>query len=204
MTTHRRLGVLAVAGLMLLAPACSRSSSPAPSATTEGATAVAPAGPTRAGVPPCPESSTTVPALDDGLPDLTLPCLTAGPPVRLAGLRGEPLVVNVWASWCPPCRDELPYFADAAARTKGDVRFLGLDLLDRTSAALAVQDDFGLPYPSVVDADGAVRGELGVQSPPVTLFVDADGVIVHTAVGAMSSQRQLDALIAEHLGVVLP
>jgi thiol-disulfide isomerase/thioredoxin len=157
--------------------------------------------PALAGVPPCPPSDADVPVVQDGLPDLTLPCLTRGPDVRLAGLRGTPMVVNVWASWCPPCRDELGYLATLQSRTRGDLRVLGIDLLDRPEAARAAIEDFGVNYPSVDDADGQVRSALNVQAPPVTYFVDPDGRITFTKVGQIRSQAELNALVREHLGV---
>jgi thiol-disulfide isomerase/thioredoxin len=159
-------------------------------------------GPSVAGVRPCPESDADVPALDDGLPDLTLGCLTKGPAVRLAGVRGTPMLLNVWASWCPPCREELPYLVDLDLRTSDrELMILGLDLLDRTDPALAVLEDFGVRYPSVIDPDGDARAALGVQAPPVTLFIDADGVVVRTKVGAFASQSELDDAVADALGV---
>jgi thiol-disulfide isomerase/thioredoxin len=142
-----------------------------------------------------------VPVVADGLPDLTMPCLTKGPDVRLAGLRGTPTVVNVWASWCPPCRDELGFLADLQSRTRGDLRVLGIDLLDRPDAARAAIEDFGVNYPSVEDADGQVRSALNVQAPPVTYFVDAAGTITFTKVGQIRTQSELDALVRKHLGV---
>jgi thiol-disulfide isomerase/thioredoxin len=161
-------------------------------------------GPSIVGVPPCPASDPSVAAVESGLPDLTLPCLTLGPQVRLAGLRGTPTVLNVWASWCAPCREELPLLVDLAERTRSDeLLVVGVDLLDRTDPALAIVEDFGLNFPSVVDADGALRAELGLQAPPVTYFVDADGVIVRTKVGAFVSQTELDAAVVDALGVDL-
>jgi thiol-disulfide isomerase/thioredoxin len=161
-----------------------------PTSATQGAPVEVP------GVPPCPTSSASVAVVDDGLPDLTLPCLTAGPDVRLAGLRGTPTVINVWASWCPPCRDELPYFVGLQDRFDGRIDVLGIDLLDRDDAARAILEDFALDYPSIVDADGATRAALGIQAPPVTFFVDARGRIVDRKVGAMASQAELDDLVA--------
>jgi thiol-disulfide isomerase/thioredoxin len=154
-------------------------------------------------VPPCPESSTTVPALDDGLPDLTLPCLTAGPPVRLAGLRGEPLVVNVWASWCPPCRAEMPGLQRLSQRyAEQGVAFAGLDTRDTDAAASAFIENIGVTYPQVVDPDGrlllAFRDTLPPQAIPSTLIVDDEGRIAARVIGPITEPR-LAALLDDVL-----
>jgi cytochrome c biogenesis protein CcmG, thiol:disulfide interchange protein DsbE len=151
-------------------------------------------------LPPCPATSDAV-ARPDGLPELTLPCLGTGPYVRLAGLRGSPLVVNVWASWCPPCAQEMPYLLGAHKALRDDVAFLGIDLVDRRSAALAWARDFGMTFPSVQDPDGLIRAELRVMAPPVTVFVRPDGAVAKIHYGAFTSERQVRDAIAEHLGV---
>jgi cytochrome c biogenesis protein CcmG/thiol:disulfide interchange protein DsbE len=135
------------------------------------------------------------------LPDLTLPCLGAGPDVNLSALRGSPLVVNVWASWCPPCAAEMPYLLAAQKALGNQVRFLGIDLVDRRSAALAWARDFAMTFPSVQDQDGLVRSRLRVMAPPVTLFVRPDGSLAKIHYGAFASAKHVRAAIAEHLGV---
>jgi thiol-disulfide isomerase/thioredoxin len=187
--------------LLIACAGCTRNADDSPEPSASAPTTVTTAAPALAGVPACPPSDPQVPARGDGLPDLTLPCLTQGPDVRLAGLRGTPTVVNVWASWCPPCREELGYLADLQSRARGDLRVLGIDLLDRPEAARAAIEDFGVNFPSVEDADGEVRGALNVQAPPVTFFVEADGRIAFTKVGQIRSQAELDALVRKHLGV---
>jgi thiol-disulfide isomerase/thioredoxin len=174
----------------------------ASSAPTPQASGQATPGPSVAGVRPCPSSDASIPTVEDGLPDLTLPCLTAGPAVRLAGLRGTPIVMNVWASWCPPCRDELPLLVDLDRRTDdADLLILGLDLLDRTDPAIAVLEDFGVRYPSVADPDGDARAALSVQAPPVTFFIDEDGVVVARKVGPFTSQDDLDTTVESAFGI---
>lgn len=191
-----------VAGLLVASVSgCTTPETPTSASAPGQTTSPRPVAPVIDGVPPCPASDEEVAVRDDGLPDLTLPCLTRGPNVRLAGLRGTPMVLNVWASWCPPCREELGYLASLNDRAAGDVRVLGIDLLDRPAAARAAIEDFGVNYPSVEDADGQVRAALNVQAPPVTFFVASDGAITYTKVGQIKSQAELDALVREHLGV---
>jgi cytochrome c biogenesis protein CcmG/thiol:disulfide interchange protein DsbE len=153
-----------------------------------------------ANLPPCPRTSRIAP-LPDGLPDLTLPCLGEGPAVTLSGLRGTPLVVNVWASWCPPCAAEMPHLLTAHKALGDRVRFLGVDLVDRRSAALAWARDFRMTFPSVEDPDGVVRAKLRLVAPPVTLFVRPDGSVAKIHYGAFANERQVRDQIAQHLGV---
>ena len=148
---------------------------------------------------PCPASDPDVPARADGLPDLVLECLGEGPPVRLAGLRGRPLVVNLWASWCAPCRDELPGFARLAGT--GAVEVLGVDVEDDPTAALTLLAEVGVRYPSVRDATSSTQQPLRWSGLPMTLLVDPDGVVVHTVRGPVPDAAALDALVREHLGV---
>jgi hypothetical protein len=81
-----------------------------------------------AGIEPCPRTEPR-PGVAGGLPDIALPCLGGGRDVNLAGLRG-PMVVNLWASWCEPCREELPVLQEYAERARRQVRVLGVDFED--------------------------------------------------------------------------
>jgi cytochrome c biogenesis protein CcmG, thiol:disulfide interchange protein DsbE len=150
---------------------------------------------------PCPASS-TAPAVAGGLPDVTLPCLGSGPDVRLSGLSGEPTIVNVWASWCLPCRQELPLLAAAAASTR--VRVIGVDATDDPASALTLLQASGVHYPSVRDDTGSTRASLQWASGlPVSLLVDASGRVVHVQHGPIASAGDLAALLHDHLGVSL-
>ncbi len=136
----------------------------------------------------------------DGLPDLTLPCLGAGPAVRLAGLRGTPYVVNLWASWCKPCRAELPLFAALDAATS-EVALLGVDVEDDPASAVSLLVASGVHYPSVRDDARATRLPLRWTGLPMTLFVAADGVVQHVERAPITTQAQLDGLVQQYLGV---
>jgi len=150
---------------------------------------------------PCPEPAEGVDLALPGLPAVILPCLGQGPAVDLAYVRGTPLVVNVWASWCPPCVEEMPLLANMAQAYGPEVRFLGIDLQDDESSALAMLEDFDITYPSVVDRDGIVRPSLGVSGPPVTFFVNADGVITGRWDGLIPNEEIFDGLMANYLGL---
>ncbi len=111
----------------------------------------------------------------------------------LAQLRGTPVVVNVWASWCGPCRAEAPHLREAALRFGDRVQFLGVDILDARPSARAFIAEFGWPYPSVFDATGAIRDGLGLIGQPVTLIYDAGGELVFTWLGPIDR----DTLVSE-------
>jgi thiol-disulfide isomerase/thioredoxin len=150
----------------------------------------------------CPTTDSTVAALTDGLPDLTLPCLGNGPAVRLAGLRGKPTVVNLWASWCEPCRDELPLLAALSASTSGVV-VVGIDIATRPDQALSLLAETGVHYASVRDDSAVTKSALHWTGIPMTLFVDADGLVTHVERPPIVSADQLRSLVSLHLGVAV-
>ena len=155
----------------------------------------------QAGIEECPASDGTPPA-DDALPDLTLECFGGGAPVRLSGLTGTPTVINFWASWCAPCREELPLLAKAD-RAYGDrLRVIGVDFADSApDAALELAEQSGVTYPLLSDPDSRAKAPLKVIGLPQTVFVDAQGTMVATERVAFRSYADLTAAIEKHLGV---
>lgn len=134
------------------------------------------------------------------LPDLTLPCFTGGEPFRLADLRG-PAVVNLWASWCAPCREELPALQRYADQTAGQVHVLGVVTKDpRPAAAVELATDLGIRFPALEDQTGRLRAEVAGTGLPVTLFVDAAGQLRYVHPGPLDGST-LARLVTEHLGV---
>jgi thiol-disulfide isomerase/thioredoxin len=127
-----------------------------------------------AGWIPCPEPTGAPPR--GPLAGITVPCLGEPGTVDLgAVLAGRPALINVWASWCVPCRDELPALAEYATRP-GAVPVLGVDVRDDPRAALALLAELGVALPSVTDPDGAVRAALDVPPAlPASYVVDAAG-----------------------------
>ena len=154
-------------------------------------------------VPPC-EPGPGDP-VDGGLPDLTLPCLGGGEEVNLGSLRG-PMVVNLWATWCPPCRKELPIYEQFHERYGDRVAVLGVDFNDQHPAgALEMARTAGTSYPQLADPGTRLIGPLLAPSDglPIHLFVDRDGRLVHREAVEIRSLGQLEELVAEHLEVEL-
>ena len=130
------------------------------------------------------------------LADLDLPCLTAGPGVNPARLNGRPVVLNLWATWCLPCRQEMPMLQQTQAREQGKVQFLGVDTKDRPDWAAEFLPLVKVTYPQVVDTDGRLLAAVRSPGLPVTVVLDREGRVVGQQVGGISQQR-LDELIAQ-------
>jgi thiol-disulfide isomerase/thioredoxin len=122
----------------------------------------------------------------------------AGFEAELRDLRGTPVVVNIWASWCGPCILEAPHLAAAAERYEGRVQFLGVDILDGRDSARDFIRRFGWPYPSLFDPTAAIRDGLGFFGVPITVFYDANGEQVSTYHGPIPADV-LEERIAEVL-----
>lgn len=109
--------------------------------------------------------------------------------VSLDELRGTPVVLNFWASWCIPCKEEAPHLATAARAYRRNVAFLGLDIQDFAADARRFLDGLDVPYPSVRDGSSRSYGAYGLTGVPETYFIDARGRIVAHATGAVSHEE---------------
>jgi cytochrome c biogenesis protein CcmG/thiol:disulfide interchange protein DsbE len=157
----------------------------------------------QAGIDPCPSTPSEVQAIDGGLPDITLGCLGGGRDVDLAGLRGTPTVMNVWAQWCGPCRTEVRLFQRLHERAGKRVRVIGIDFEDQAGEALAFAKAEGMTYPQLADPGTRLKGTVLVPGLPVTLFVASDGTIAGRQIGPVDSYDQLTRLVSDNLGVSL-
>ena len=118
---------------------------------------------------------------------------------RMKALRGHPVVVNQWASWCSSCRFELPFFRAVTKRFSDRVAFLGLDSQDQRGAGEAFQREIPSGFPSVFDDDASVARKLGgARGWPTTFFFDRDGKLVFIKIGAYASQELLERDIGEY------
>lgn len=120
---------------------------------------------------------------------------------KIESVEGHPVVVNNWASWCVPCRDEFPYFQSQSAEHLDEVAFLGVDSEDSAEAAETFLSDHPLPYPSV---EAPEKGDLGkwvgttLVGYPNTLYYDRDGELVYTHQGPYTSEDDLAADIDKY------
>ena len=110
----------------------------------------------------------------------------------IAQQKGHPVLVNIWASWCDPCVAEAPDLVAAHQRYGDKVRFIGVDIQDDRSGATDFIAQHQIPYPSVFDPSNQIAVSYGLFSPPDTLFFDADGNLVKTLPGQVSTD-ELDA-----------
>lgn len=138
------------------------------------------------------------PELRPPAPDFTLPLFDGGT-LQLADLRGQVVVLNFWASWCPPCRAEAPTFARVSqAFQERGVVFVGVNVQDTEPDARAFLAEFGIRYPNGPDTTTQIATDYGVAGIPTTLFLDAQGRIARRWLGALD-ERQLTAFSEELL-----
>jgi thiol-disulfide isomerase/thioredoxin len=142
---------------------------------------------------------------DDPLADIRVQAnqlLDGGPEAfraRLAELRGHPVVVNQWASWCGPCRFEFPFFRSQARKLDGRVAFLGVNSRDSREEAEAFLRERPVPFPHYFDKDASIaRVFRGGRAWPTTAFYDASGKLQFTHQGSYASEAKLEEEIRRY------
>lgn len=151
-------------------------------------------------IPDCPATDPDAEPVSKGLPRTELQCLGSDVTVNLAGLPRGATVVNFWAQWCGPCREEAPFLREVS-QSNPDVAFVGINFDDPEPAwALEFAGLAEWRYPHVADPEGTLRSQVGVPGLPMTLFVDETGEIVEHHFGVIKSREELEALVAEHFG----
>jgi len=110
---------------------------------------------------------------------------------RIAELRGHPVVVNAWASWCGPCRFEFPFFQKQALKRGKQVAFLGVNSQDNKGDAEDFLGKYPLPFPSYEDGDGDLARRLRIVGLPATAYYDRKGELAYLHQGAYASERKL-------------
>lgn len=120
---------------------------------------------------------------------------------RIADLKGHPIVVNKWASWCSPCRVEFPVFESIASKRGKEIAFLGINSKDQDPAAKGFLEEQWLPFPSYKDPDDVIGRKLKAgQYAPITIFIDESGKSVKVHYGTYKSDKQLNDDIDQYLG----
>ena len=107
---------------------------------------------------------------------------------------GRPAVVNVWASWCGPCRAEAPLLTEAHGEYGDDVLFVGVDVQDSQAGAKSFIEEYGLDFQHFFDPDKAVPAQFGGFGVPITYFVSADGEIVETHTGILDERSLVEGI----------
>lgn len=120
---------------------------------------------------------------------------------RLAALRGHPVVLNKWASWCNPCRAEFPAFQQVATSRGNEIAFLGINSGDSTQPAQRFLAQFPVPFPSYVDPDEAIARRIKAPANyPVTVFMDARGKTAFIHQGGYVNKEELEADLDRYIG----
>jgi len=122
-------------------------------------------------------------------PGFSLRPVGGGTPVGLAELRGQPAVVNFWATWCVPCYQEHGVLTRAARALEGRARFVGVVYEDAEENVQDFAREHGASYPSLVDPDGRTAIAYGIFGVPETYFLDANGTVVSKHIGPLDDER---------------
>jgi thiol-disulfide isomerase/thioredoxin len=127
-------------------------------------------------------------AVDSPAPDFELSSLD-GQIYHLADLSGKPVVVNFWATWCPPCKEEMPQLQDYYDRYSDQFSLLAVDFAESETLVRPFVDELGLTFPILMDPDTAVNDLYRIQGYPTTYFINASGKISNIHVGYLSANK---------------
>ena len=139
------------------------------------------------------------PGVGDPAPSFEGELLDGSGTFSSADLAGKPTIVNFWASWCLPCKDEAPMLSAAAERYGGRINFVGVNIRDGLDDARAFASARGLDYTHVRDPELAIYDDFGLTGQPETFFLDAEGVVIEHVPGTLEEDRLftlLDSLAA--------
>ena len=129
------------------------------------------------------------PRVGDPAPDFRLTSLE-GETLSLADLRGNVVVLNLWASWCPPCTEELPALQSVwTAYQDANVVFVGAAYREKKADVSAAKEAYGLTYPIGLDANNRIANAYGITGVPETYVIDADGRIAHVHIGPVTAEQ---------------
>jgi len=141
----------------------------------------------------CSMLSAPEPVVGSPAPDFTLATLQ-GEPVRLSELRGQPVLLNFWATWCGPCRQEMPTIQ--ARYNQGGFAVLAVDFAESRQQVQGFLDEIQVDLPVALDSDGSVQELYRVRGYPSTFFIDAQGIIRFFHIGELSA-ADIDMYLAQ-------
>jgi cytochrome c biogenesis protein CcmG/thiol:disulfide interchange protein DsbE len=142
------------------------------------------------------------PKVGDPVPELSGSLLTESGELALSDLEGKPVFVNFWWSGCAPCKDEAPLLDKAHEKYGDEVAFLGVNIRDAESEALAFAEEYGLDFPSIRDEGLDIYRRWGLTGQPESFFIDEEGVLVEHIAGPVFEgdlTKLLDALAARNV-----
>ena len=132
--------------------------------------------------------------------DTPLECLAGGEAISVDSIRG-PAIINVWGTWCAPCRQELPHFGHLIAKYGDKVDVIGIAVEEKNQATVKnFVKTHGITWPILYDATGSTQEKFG-PGVPVTSFIDKSGKVVYTRYGAFQSTEELELATIKYLGV---
>ena len=144
----------------------------------------------------------SVQSIETNAKAVVLDCLNEGSVVNIANIKG-PTLVNVWGSWCGPCKVEMPIFVDFYTKYRDLVGLIGISVEEADiQDARDFVKEYGITWPNLYDADGSTRVTLGMGV-PITLFIDEKGEIVHRKIGVVTTIEELEDEATKYLGVDL-
>lgn len=146
------------------------------------------------------DSASSGPRVGNLAPDFELRDLD-GETVSLRGLRGSPVMLNFWATWCPPCRAEMPYLQEIYEQwTSQGLVLLAINLRESSSQVKGFLQSYGLSFPVLLDSTGSVGNKYNISGIPATFFIDKDGIIQGIRVGAFPNKEAIE----EYLDEIIP
>ncbi len=142
-----------------------------------------------------PAVRTPQPAVDHPAPDFTLVRLDTGEETTLSNLRGKPIILNFWATWCHPCRAEMPALQAAYERYGDDLLVLGVDQGEESGVVGKFIEEFGITFPILMDTAMSVSSDYRILGLPTTFFIDSQGIIRQVHAGQINSAMLAEGIV---------
>ncbi len=142
-----------------------------------------------------PAVRTPQPAVNHPAPDFTLARLDTGENVALSDLRGKPIILNFWATWCGPCRAEMPALQAAHERYGDDLLIVGVDQGEESGVVEKFVEEFAISFPILMDPTMAVSSDYRILGLPTTFFIDSQGIIRQVHAGQINSAMLAEGIV---------